>query len=154
MGSLINTDFQFDAANLGEEWSRQPLLYMKYARAAADARREMDESKNVLEVVKSEIALSIRNDHGSYGLIKVTEALLIQAVQCHADVKAAMEEVVDARHSYEVLLAAVGSMDHKKKALENAVSLFLAGYYSEPKAKEGDREGIEEIEKTRIRRKR
>lgn len=154
MGIVSNTDFQIDENNLDKEWMRQPSLYSKYARATADARREMDEAKNKLEVVKAEVSIDVRTNPGRFGLAKITEASLSQVVDCCDQVKEAAAELIESRHHHEVLIAAVGAMDHRKKALESLVSLFLADYFSTPRAKGVAGEKMDEMKKQETRRKR
>ena len=151
---IANTDFQIDQDNLDKEWEKQPSLYSKYARATADARREMDEAKSSLEVTKAERALYIRSNLVLYNLTKITESQLSQMVEVEEDVKTAMSNLIEARHHYEVLQAAVGALDHKKKALESLVSLWLADYFATPRAKGAAKEKMEEMEKQKLRRKR
>ena len=137
-------DFQIDADNLDKEWMKQPMLYSKYAKALADARREMDEAKNVLEVTKAEVSLVVRQNPENFGLAKITEASLSQVVDCSDKVKSAVSNHIEARHHHEVLQAAIGAMDHKKKALESLVSLWLADYFATPKAKGASKQRMEE----------
>jgi len=152
--AVNSKDFQIDVDNLDKEWTAQPSLYSKYAKATADARREMDEAKTKLDVTKAEVAVLARREPEKFGLSKITEASLSQIVECNLRVKGAMEEVMESRHHYEVLQAAVGAMDHKKKALESLVSLFLADYFSQPRAKGATKEKVEDMEKQSVRRKR
>ncbi len=151
---VTKTDFQIDSSNLDKEWREQPSLYSKYAMAAADARREMDEAKNSLEVTKADVALGVRSSPEKFGLGKITEASLAQVVECCDQVKEAAGELIEARHHYEVLQAAVSALDHRKKALEGLVSLFLADYFSLPRASGATKEKMEEVEKQKMRRKR
>jgi len=154
MGTRVEEDdFQIDKNNLGKEWLRQPLLYLKYAQAAADARRDVDECKNALEVTRAELSLKVRKDPEKFGILKATEAGYTSAIEMSKDVKNAQDDHIVARHDYEILLAAVGAMDHRKKALENYTSLYLSGYFSDPKAKEGESEAVSDMRKQEIRRR-
>ncbi len=139
-----------DEFSLDKEWVGQPVLYDKYARKLANARRELEEAKNRLEVVKAEQSLEIRARHGEK---KPTEAAIATLVTASSVVKDASQAVVEARHAVDVLTAATTALDHRKKALENLVQLHLSGYYANPKAPDGDREVVEEMEKREIRRR-
>ena len=155
MGIVTKADFQIDENALDQEWIKQPSLFSKYAKTAADARMEMDEAKNSLEVIKAEVSVSIRREPETHGLAKVTEASLKELVECCDQVRVANTILIEQRHHYEIMQAAVGAMDHRKKALEGLVSLFLADYYSQPRAKSsGAKEVMDEKEKQAIRRKR
>ena len=151
MGKVEDNDFQIDKNNLDAEWLRQSNLYNKYAAKAADARRDFDECKNVLEVVKAEVSLSIRQSPEHHGISKVTEAVINQTVEIQGAVKDAQNDVVIARYQHEICSAAVNALDHKKKALENLVTLFMADYFSSPRAKKEEAGKMEEVERREIR---
>jgi anaerobic selenocysteine-containing dehydrogenase len=147
------SDFVIDKNNLGNEWLRQPILYLKYSQKAADAHRDVDECKNTLEITRAEMSIRMRKDPEKYDLVKVTETALSSAVDISEDVKNSQADLIEARHDYEVLQAAVGAMEHRKKALESYTSLFLAGYFGDPKAKQGESDAVDEMRKREIRRK-
>ena len=123
-----DSDFQIDRFRLDDEWVKQPDLYRRYAEALADARSEYDGRKNDLDVVRAEIELKIRENPGYYGLDKVTEGVIKAAVEVQELVKEAENDVVQARHKVGILEAAVGALDHRKRALSDLVSLHLADY--------------------------
>lgn len=149
----VRLDVSVDENELDDEWVQQSRLYHRYAVLVADARRAMDESKNQLELEKADVDKSVRENPADYGLEKLTEAMIGQAVTRSHSVQNAQKALIDARHEYEVMQAAVAALDHKKSALENLVKLRLADYYSEPKAKDVSREAVDQMEKGAIRRK-
>lgn len=147
-----DSDFQIDRFRLDDEWVKQPDLYRRYAEALADAKAEYDGLKNDLDVVRSEVELKIRENPSDYGLDKVTEGVIKAAVEVQELVKDAENDVVQARHKVGILEAAVGALDHRKRALSDLVSLHLADYFSKPVAREDDRIAKEEMGKQRARR--
>lgn len=128
-------------------------MYGRYATEAADARRDMDEAKNGLEVIKAETERAVRVDPEAHGIAKVTEKSVEAAVVVDEGVKAAQSEVVEVRHRYDVLCAAVSALDHRKKALEKLVELFLSDYFSRPRAAAGVKEKMDAVEQRAVRRK-
>ena len=128
-------DVQIDEYALDEEWTGQPSLYFRYAAMLADAKRDLDEAKNGLEVVKAETARAIRSDPQSYGLAKVTENSVAETVPLQQGVKDSQEDVIQCRHRADVVQAAVAALDHRKKGLEKLVELSLANYFSKPRVK-------------------
>jgi len=152
MASVKPGDFAIDEYNLDKECARQSNLYRKYAEAAADARKRYDEGKQAESVTRADVELQVRKDPDSFGVAKVTEGVIKSVVDADERIGKAVAEVIDARHDMDVMQAAVGALDHKKKALGDMVSLFLADYYSEPRTRSGDREAEEEFENRRMRK--
>jgi hypothetical protein len=152
MADVEHTDFEINRLALDDEWVRQPDLYRRYAEDAADARRLFDEAKNTLTVTRAEVEMDVRENPEDHGLAKVTETAVKTAVEMSAKVQLAEKEVIKTRYAMEVLQGALGALDHKKKALGDLVSLHLADYFSEPKARPSGREETETYDKRRARK--
>lgn len=161
-------DVQVDPNRLDEEWVGQPSLYFRYGAKLADAQRELEQARNglalvkvELEQVKAEVDRDVRKSPASFGLDKLTETVVAGAVlmdqRCrdaqHA-VLDAQNTVLEAKHRAEVFGAAVEALSHRRKALENLVSLMLANYYSRPKAPQGAKEQMADVEQRAVRARR
>lgn len=148
-----------DEHQLDKEWVNQPRMYYKYAKMAADARMASDQAKSQLEVVEADVARSIRNEPGSYGLSKITENAIKETIPLQRDYQEALAKVIETRHHMDVVNAAVAALDHRKKALEKLVELHNASYYATPRSPSGTKEdrddaGMREIaERTKRKRK-
>ena len=131
------TDFDpsIDQHRLDYEWLRQAEMYHAAALKQADARREVEYAKQALDVTRADLALEIRKDPSAYGVEKVTEATLEALVTTQPEAKAAAAALHEARHTADMHGAAVASLDHKKRALENLTDLFARDYFAEPQAK-------------------
>jgi hypothetical protein len=150
---VAKVGLQIDQDALDHEWVQQPEFYHEAAVKAANARLELDDSKNELEVVRAELYFDITANPEKYKLAKTTEAAIqAQLVLCD-EYKTAMEAVNTAKHKQSICDALVQACDQKKRALENLVSLRLADYYSSPKVRESDRDKVEAMEKSVSRRK-
>jgi hypothetical protein len=152
----MNDSFlKIDEFNLDKEWLDQPRLYFEWAQKAADARKDFDETKNALEVTKSEISLQVRDNPEAFGIdSKLTEKVIEAAVLESTQHVRALKKMNDARHAHEVYSVAVSALEHRKRALENLVTLHMANYYSEPRARtQEDKEGMEEVVKQGVRRR-
>ena len=147
----IELDICVDENALDQEWVLQPRKYFRYAAKLADARRDLDQSKTEVELVKAELELAIRSNPEKFDLQKVTEAAVTATVLSQAEYGRARQAALDAKHTVDVLEAAVTALEHRKRALEGLVQLRLANYFSSPKAPEGDREGMAEMEKRLVR---
>ena len=135
-------DLAIDPYQLEEEWLTQPGLYMKYAALASEAQRENDLSKEAAEVVRAVIDNEIRRDPVKYfcpkdksGEPKPTESWISNTIILQASYKEAIQQSIETKHRASVLAAAVRAFDHRKKALEMEVQLWLGGYFSVPNEK-------------------
>lgn len=142
-----------DEYNLEREWINQPQLYHRYAEKLAKARLRLDEASASLEVITAEEDKAIRMDPETYGIDKVTEGSVKSTVLLQENYQDAVEAVNKCKYDVAIMQAAVTALDHRKKALEKLVELFLADYFSSPKVKGGDREAMEEMTKSTIRKR-
>lgn len=145
--------FDLDPNQLDQEWVRQPALYHKHAMILADARKMHEEKKTALEVLKAEIDREVRSSPSEFGLEKITETVVASTVVIQPSYVRLQKEVIEARHNVAVAEAAVSTLDHRKKALENLVQLRLSDYFSEPRVKGEAREALDHERKRRIRNK-
>lgn len=127
--------FEIDKNQLDLEWQRQPGLFHKYATQLADAKREFEQAKTATDVAAANADSIIRETPAKFGIEKVTEAAVKAAVVSHPGYARAVAKMHEARHAVDILQAAVTTLDHRKKALENLVDLRLADYFSEPRAR-------------------
>jgi hypothetical protein len=139
----MSFNLSIDELALDKEWLGQPNLYLNYATKLADSKRRLDEAKNHLEVVTAELDRSIRLNPVEFGIPKITEGAVSSMISIQSVYQAAQKEVIEAKHEVAIHDAAVTAIEHRKKALENLVTLHLAGYYSEPKARQGDKQQME-----------
>lgn len=125
-------DLEIDKYSLDVEWLNFPMLYAKWARALVVAQEERQTIKDEMELYKASLDGKIRADPTSYGITgKLTESSITNTILKQKRYKMFVEELIDATTNVGILTAARASMEHKKKALENLTSLFLAGYWAE-----------------------
>ncbi len=129
----MENDFQLDPHSLDKEWLRQPELASEYAKLQADANRDLDLAKNELKLCEAELAESMRLSPEEYGIKKVSEAAISSAIPKQASYQKANKTVIDAKHALAVIQAAMTAIEHRKKALENLVTLHMSDYYSTPR---------------------
>jgi len=144
-----------DEHNLDEMWLNQPRLYHKYAKKLANAKQHLEEEKAELELCKAELDRDIRSEPGQFNLEKITENVVSSTIIIQDKYQQRQAEVIDLKHQVDILQAAVTTLDHRKRALENLVSLHGQDYFSSPRAKDPtSKEAITELEKQSVRRKR
>jgi len=142
---------KIDIHSLEDEWIHQPGLFIKYADAAADARLAMDQAKTGLETMIATIALEARNNPDKFGIGKVTEGTISEAVDCHPKVIKAKQDYHQATHDHVQLQGHVRGFDQRKSALENLVKLIAMGYHSTPNSERVKPQIDEETSRGKLR---
>jgi len=56
------------------------------------------------------------------------------------EVRKAKRDEIDAHHKVDILKAAVRTLEHRKASIEGECQLFLANYFSKPRAGETGRQ--------------
>ena len=138
-----------DIYALEEDWRRQSSLCKKHYDELADLRLAYDEAKQQAEEVEAEVSMDVRRSPSKYHIDKVTEATVEAATTLDLRVREAKRDMLLAKHAVAKKEATVSALEHKKKALEKCVDLWLAGYYSEPRASKDSREHMEEADRKR-----
>lgn len=137
---------------LDKEWREQPFRFMYYVKESVKAEMEAKRAKEALELVKSEMYLTIREKKEFQGM-KFTEALLDAEVKMSEEYKTASDAYFKALEESGILEGAVKAFDQRKAALENLVKLHIAGYCSSPKEPKGDDEIISGMSQDKQRQK-
>lgn len=130
-----------DEFALDREWLNQPQLFMQFALELADAKHVFAERKARVDVVKAELELAIRQSPEAYKIAKVTEATILATILTQDAYSKAVRLMNKARHKVDVLQAVVDALDHRKRTLENLVTLHMANYFSKPTEKKKSKEG-------------
>jgi len=143
-------DLQIDRDRLDDEWVAQAPMRRDYGRKVAEVRKLHAEAKNTLAVVEAELYLVVSKCPEEFGLAKSTENSIKAAVQSHVKRQEAFIVMLEAKHDLDIWEATATAVDDRKKALPDLVSLFLSGYFGEPKAK--GREAQEYVERVKSKR--
>ncbi len=142
-----------DKSRLDEEWVTHASTFFLFEMDLVEAKANVDRAKATLDLQDANLEKAIRLDPDNYQLTKVTEASVQAAVLSHRKHQIAYEELTEAKRIAGILQGAVNALDHKKKSLENLVSLHLAGYYAQPTLPKGAaRDRMEEVSRKTIRK--
>lgn len=142
---------QIDINHLDSAWLEQPTLMEEFTRELADARNALEAAERQLELYEAEIDLRIRNEPSKFGIEKLSEKAVKSAMLLRKKHQRLTDDVIAARHAVAVLQAAVTTLDHRKKALEKLVDLWLAGYFATPKASKHSREAMDNVVRRELR---
>lgn len=145
--------FDIDEMQLHREWKDQPKRYFKIGELLANAKRNYDEIDASLKLAKAEVDMDVRANPDAYGLAKITEAVVESAVLRSKKVQGIIEELREARHECDILTVALEAMQHRKRSLENLVSLHIANYYSAPVANAEAGQELQEMGRQTTRRR-
>lgn len=126
-------DVKIDEQALDIEWLEQPALFMKYARHAAQMRKDVDLKKENIEITKAEVDKEIRQNPEKFNIEKVTDASVAANVLSTPKYKKANQEYIEAKYELDMAVAAVSAMNQRKDALENLVKLHGQQYFAGPK---------------------
>jgi len=129
-----------DKFRLDEEWEEQPKLYLDHSDQLATAQHTLDVYEADLELVMAELDRDIRREPDKFGIEKITETVVKNAVILSKQYQSANRKVIEARFRVNQLKGVLTGLDHRKKALEGLVYLHSAGYYADhikpPKGRE------------------
>ena len=134
--------FSFDKYRLDEELVAQPKFYFEHAALLADTRRDYEQAKAKKDLIYAKLYHRIKSNPQAYGLDKATEESIKQTIIAHEKYQAMVARLIEAEHLVDKTQAGVTALDHRKRALEKAVELFLSGYWAEPRVK-GSSSGYE-----------
>lgn len=122
-------DVTINPGELDKEWRDHPALMIYYGEAKANAQHKLDLAKENLDLLTAEADREIREGFDSK---KPTEAAISNMIMTRSEIVKARSAVLEARHEFALLSAAVEAFQHRKSALENLVRLFGMQYYAEP----------------------
>lgn len=144
-------DLQIDKNALDEEWIKQPYLYMQYAEKFVYAQDKKQKAKENLEVVKAQADKRARENLTIKGE-KITESKVSSEIVLDPEYKKALSELNEILLEVNLLDFSVKAMDHRKKALEKSVDLYLGGYFSKPRETKNNADFIDDT-KNKVQQK-
>jgi hypothetical protein len=126
-------EIHIDETALDVEWLDQPSLMLKYCRAAAEAKRNLDLCKEALDVAKAQLDQKIRMDAERHQQ-RMTETSIQNAILNNEDYQRRSVEHIDAKYEHDLIQSTVRAFEHRKSALENLVRLHGMAYFAGPSA--------------------
>ena len=136
-----SSDIKIDVANLESEVIEQPSLYLHYSDLYAEAIEARDDAKQRLELRYSQVESKIRDEWDLYFKEKPTEPAIKGKILQDSSYRKAQKALNNANKTVNVMKGIVTSFEHRKKAIESAVSLRIGGFYSEPRKRQIQKQG-------------
>ena len=125
-------DLKIDEDSLDLMWLDQASLFMRYAKHSAEMRRDLDDAKQKLDIVKADIDKQIREDPEKFGITKVTEGSIQSALLTEGTYNIEYKKFLDVKFEADMAQAAVNCFNQRKEALENLVKLHGQSYFAGP----------------------
>ena len=127
-----DADVAIDQSALDVEWLEQAPLMMKYGRHMAECKNTMDFCKEQMDAMAADLDFRIRENPAKFGLAKLTEPGIKQAVLLAEEYHLAQADYSAARNEYEMAKVALNAIECRKTALENLVKLHGQMYFAGP----------------------
>lgn len=126
-------DITIDETALDVEWLDQPRKVFRYGKHLAHVNKELELSKESLNVVKAELDKAIRQNPAAYGIDKLTETQVSNAILLQDEYQAANKEMIDLRYEYEMAKVAFQAIAGRRDSLQNLTSLHGQQYFAGPR---------------------
>ena len=140
MNRDFKEDIHIDEHNLEGEWLEQPSYFLYYAEAHAEALYERDMAKSRLDLQYAKMYSDIKKNWEKYFDSKPTEPAIKEFIMKHPAYQTLERKLIEAAKDVNLLLSVKTAFDHRRRALENLVSLKIAGFHSEPRTRRGMRQ--------------
>lgn len=144
---------EVDKYRLDMEWVRQPKMTRYYNEVLAKAKKELSAAKAAFKVREATLSKKIRTFPKKYGLAKITEAAINEIVvkKLFGKNSSVHNRLIEAEYNVNLTLAATETCRDRRKALEDLVALWFAGYFADAKnPKHVSREQIDEMKERMI----
>ena len=142
------SDMEIDLSRLEENLKEQASLVMKYGEEWAEKTKERDRAKENLAVIDSEIDTETRKNWKEVaGDVKLTEKGVASYVLKDEKHVEAQNTLLDLNEEVNILSVAKSALDHRKKSLEGLVSLYISGYWADPKVAKSSMDNIKSDER-------
>lgn len=121
---------RIDGSKLGEECLGQAVLYNQIGELVSEIKRTARTSKDTLDFTEARLKKEARANPGQFGIQKVTEAALDEAVKTHDEYRSAQKEYGDAQYLADCAAVLLTSAEQRKSMLKDAVSMAIHELYS------------------------
>lgn len=127
-----------DKDQLDLEWLMSGNTYMDWVEYQVNCADLLKDKENKLELLEAQLDKKIRSSEDNQEKDekpkkKLTEAGIKNEIILDKEYQALKEEIRVAKFDLAIANGVLTSLDHKKKALERLVDLWIMGYNSEPK---------------------
>lgn len=126
----LKEKIKLDKYRLDENALEQPTLSAECSENWAKAMFERDKAKENLEIVTAKTGKRIRENPEKYGIDKITEKSIQEAMVIDKEYREASDKLIQAQYNVNVLSSAKEVIDHRGRALRVLADLYTANYFS------------------------
>lgn len=116
-------DFMIDASDLQGELTILPSMMYKYKLVYADVKSTLMNIDNEIDIAVAEYDQDIRNNPEKYGMAKITEATVLQALKKVDELVQMKKKRTEASMNTLILQGVLDSLEAKRFALHNLTQL-------------------------------
>lgn len=127
---LLDMEIQIDELEI--ECLEQPKLMIKYSSMLSEARQRRDLKKEEIDLIRSTLDKKIREDPDTYGLDKVTESAVVNAIIRQEKYQRHTREYHSLNHDFNVLQGVVQAVEQRKSMIEGLIKLNGQQYFAGP----------------------
>jgi hypothetical protein len=128
-----------DLNNLEKEWVDHVNKVRTFTDKSAETKKKEAEAKAAMELAEATLLRDIRNAPDKFGLApKPTEGAIKNCVLYQKRYKDAERAYIQAKYENDLIDGVVKTLDHRKRALENLVTLWQNGYFAAPREKKAN----------------
>lgn len=143
-----------DESQLDKEWLNQPGKMEDHCKLLAEAKERLAIRKAALSVIEAEVEFIIRAKPKKFIKGSTTERTVKAATLLHPRYQKGQRRVIVSQKNVDMIQATVTALDHRKKALENLVTLHGQSYFSTPRVKsEHNFKFSEEVDREKKKRR-
>jgi regulator of replication initiation timing len=126
-------DLRINKFKLEEECEKQPSNYGYWANLLSEARADKDQAEDKLDLLEAQVELNYRTNPPKR--MKVTEGTIKSMVESNKEIQEQKDLLRSKKSEVYHLETAVKALEQKKSSLDNLVTLFVKGFYSQPDGK-------------------
>lgn len=121
---------KIDGSRLGEECLGQAVLYNQIGELVAQVKYASRIAKDTLDFTEARLKKEARANPGLFGIQKVTESALEEAVKTHDEYRSAQKEYGDLQYLADCATVLLTSAEQRKSMLKDSVSMAIHELYS------------------------
>lgn len=125
-------DKHIDETNLHLEWLDQSDITQKYVYYFAHKKMQERMAEKRLSFERSMLDKKIRKNPSSFGVEKITDEIVKQAIIRTESYQQAWQKYIEAQYEASIAYGALEDMRERRRILEGLNYLYNVGYYSVP----------------------
>lgn len=147
---MDKSQFSIDLDALDIECQNQPDLVYRVCRVLTETKKELADEEKAFKACKEKIAAHARKNPHKYGIMKVTNDAINNAVATHEKVQKFLDSIAALTYNVDLAWNAVNAANSKQTSLTDLVKLHGQSYFDAPRLTE---KGVASINKDKARKK-